>query len=78
MPPRFELANLVRGPQGRPAGEDDHELLVGIVEVVRVGGLTGWQLPETTADQLGAELIADPGPPQRNPSGLSPSSNVGL
>lgn len=49
----FELAGAGEGSEGWLAGEDDHQLLVRIVEVVRVGGLSRRQLPLATADQLG-------------------------
>jgi len=57
----FELTGSLRRAQGGAAGEDDYELLVGVVEVVRVGGLAWWQLPLAAADQLGPELVADAG-----------------
>jgi hypothetical protein len=66
----LQLADPLGRAQRGAAGEDDHELLVGVVEVVRVGGLAGRHLPEAGADQLGAELVADPRPPR--PESLRP------
>jgi hypothetical protein len=51
----------VRRAQGRPPAQHDHHLLVGVVEVVRVGRLSRRQLPEADPDRLAAELVADPG-----------------
>src|SRR5262249_50772275 len=57
----LQLTHALGGPQAGTTGDDDHQLLVGVVEVVRVGGLAGGQLPEAGADQLGSELVADAG-----------------
>src|SRR5205807_9769860 len=43
------------------------ELLVGVVEVVRIGGLARGHLPQAAADQLGAELVADARPSRTEP-----------
>jgi len=56
----LEYPRALRTAQGRPAAEDDHDLLVGVMEVVRVGGLARRQLPKADADRLAAELVADP------------------
>src|SRR5262249_10669595 len=55
----FELSQAVRCPQRRPSADDDHELLVGEVEVIGISGLAGWYLPHAVADQLTAQLVTD-------------------
>src|SRR6476646_4874419 len=59
----LELALAVRRAQRRPSRQNDHELLVGVVVVVRIGRLAWRHLPEARPDQLGAELVADSRPP---------------
>src|SRR3954452_21485428 len=51
---------LGRAQRG-PSVEDDEQLLLGEVEVVRVRALAGIDLPEAGADALAAELVAEPG-----------------
>src|ERR1700679_4311548 len=58
---RLELTRALRRAQRRPPREHEDELLVGVVEVVRVGGLAGRQLPDAGAEPLAAKLVADPG-----------------
>jgi hypothetical protein len=43
--------------------EDDHELLLGQVMVVRVRSFAGRQLPEAQAEAFAAGLAADTGTP---------------
>src|ERR687895_812152 len=57
--PGHELALALGRPERRTAGQHDHHLLVGVVEVVRIGGLAWRELPQAAADQLAAELVSD-------------------
>src|SRR2546430_5744693 len=67
--PRLELAPAGGRAQARVTLEHDHELLLGEVEVVRVGGLAGRQVPQAQPEALGAGLPADAGTP-RDESGV--------
>src|SRR3989442_1465523 len=59
--PLLEFAQSFLGAQGGAPAQDDHEFLVGVMEVVGVGHLAGWKLPEAGADEFGADLVADAG-----------------
>ena len=58
-----QFAPAVWGAQRRRPLENDQQLLLGQVEVVRVGGLAGRQLPLGDPEALGFELVSDPGSP---------------
>src|ERR1700744_3378039 len=60
-PPRPERPPPRRRAQRRPPAEHEDELLVGVVEVVRVGGLAGRQFPHARPEPLAAELVPDAG-----------------
>src|SRR6185312_3171496 len=53
--------------QVRRALEDDEHLLLAEVEVVRVGGLAGRQLPQADPDARRGELVAEPRAPAGEP-----------
>src|SRR5262245_3080275 len=74
----LELPDASGGAKGRPAGEDDHELLVGVMEVVRIGRLAGRDLEQARSDQLGTELVADPCPPRAETLGFLPLLEAGV
>src|SRR5262249_49010014 len=55
-----DLLALVRAER-RPAAQDDHPLLVRVVRVVRPEPIARHDLVHAAADQLGADVLADPG-----------------
>lgn len=50
----LQLSDAVRRSEAGSSGEHDHQLLVGVVKVIEVGGLPRRNLPEAGTDQLAA------------------------
>jgi hypothetical protein len=73
-----QLARALRRAQRRAPAQHQDQLLVGVVEVVRVGGLAGRQLPEAAADQLGPEVVSDAGAAALEAGGALVRLEVGL
>ena len=57
---RGQLAPALGRAQARSAFEDNHELLLGEMVVVGVGGLAGRQLPQAQPETLATGLAAEP------------------
>jgi hypothetical protein len=57
---RLELSPARRRSQARGAVENQHELLLTEVIVVRVGGLAGADLPQAHAQPLAAGVPSEP------------------
>jgi len=48
--PLLQVTYAIRGSEAGPSREDDHQLLVGEMEVVGIGGLSRRDLPDARAD----------------------------
>ena len=57
--PGLELALALGCAQGRPAGEDDQPLLLGVLVVVRADAQAGRELVDRQAELLPADERAD-------------------